>query len=150
MSLNDNFVADCKKMFESKRLSDFEVKSKDGDVIKAHKAILAARSPVFLAMLEVDMDEAKKGFVNVSDFGTKALTELLRYIYCNEIEDIDEIARELIFTAEKYDLEPLKKLCIESIIKTLTADNVVEALMISHRLTNTIKLFDKSMSLIIE
>lgn len=99
-------------MFESETFSDFELISKDGKVLKAHKAVLASRSPVFFSMLNIDMEEAERGSVNVPDVDKKTLKELLRFIYCNEVEGLNEISRKLIFAAEKYELKSLKTLCM--------------------------------------
>lgn len=130
-------------------MTDFELLTSDHVIIKAHKAILAAHSPVFCTMLQTDMEEAKTGKVNIPDFDSKNMKELLRFIYCNEVENLTEIDRSLIFAAEKYQIEELKKVCIQSIIKSLTVENVIEALKMSELITKSELLLNASLNLII-
>ena len=55
-------------MFESSVLADLEMKMNDGETLTAHKSILAARSPVFRAMLTTRMKEAATNSVEIPDF----------------------------------------------------------------------------------
>ena len=50
----------------------------EGQEIHAHKAILAARSPVFKAMFAHQMSEAVEGKVMIDDIAADVLNELLR------------------------------------------------------------------------
>ena len=123
-------------MFESSILADFELKMNDGEILMAHKSILAARSPVFRAMLTTGMKEASKNSVEVPDFDSKTVRELLRFIYCGELE-IPEVVTDLIFAAEKYEVSELKNICIDQILSELTEENVVETLIIADQVSGT-------------
>jgi speckle-type POZ protein len=116
--------------------------------LKAHKNILAARSPVLYAMLSGDMQEAQEDFVRVPDFDSKVMKEVLRFIYCTQVENLDHISRDLIYAAEKFHIEELKEICMSNIIETLSTENVVDSLMISERLSNTKKIFVKCLDVI--
>jgi hypothetical protein len=131
-------------------LAKFELKTSDGEAMKVHKVVLATRSPVFFAMLNNDMQEAEKGIANVPDFDSKLMKEVLRFIYCNEVEDLNEIAHDLVFAAEKYQLDGLKDMFIDSMISTLTTENVLKILLISERVSESKKLFFKCSDLIDE
>lgn len=135
-------------MFESELFTDFKIKVKGGGILKAHRSVLATRSKVFASMLSNDMKEANEGIVNVPDFNMTTMKEILRFIYCNKVENLDEIARNLIYGAEKYELEGLKKICIDSIIKTLTVKNVIPSLVIADRVSESGKLYEKSLEFI--
>jgi BTB/POZ domain len=137
-----------KNIFENEVLSDFQLKMNDGVTLKAHKSILVARSPVFFKMLTTDMKEAKQGFVEVPDFNSKTMRELLRFMYCSEVENLDEIANDLIFAAEKYEVQQLKELCIDHIISKLTRENVLDALIIADRVNNTDNILNKCMEIV--
>lgn len=149
LELSQAMASNYKKMFEEELMTDFELLTSDHVVIKAHKTVLAAHSPVLCTMLRTDMEEAKTGKVNIPDFDSKTMKELLRFIYCNEVENLTEIDRTLIFAAEKYQIEELKKLCIQSIIKSLTNENVLEALKASDLITKSELLFEASLNLIV-
>lgn len=136
-------------MFFDESFSDFNLMTSDGVILKTHKVILSARSPVFYAMLKSDMQEAKNGCANVPDFDSKVMEEVLRFIYYNKVEELENIARILVYAAEKYQLEKLKEVCLESIIETMTVENVVESFVISGRVSNATKLYEKCIDLII-
>jgi speckle-type POZ protein len=137
------FVTDIARMLDDELFVDFRIKSSDGEILKAHKVILAARSPVFVAMLSNEMQEAQENITTVPDFNAKILRELLRFIYTNKTENLDEMAHELIHAAEKYQLKELKNKCVASIVSTMTTENVIESLMISELIPDTEKVFNK-------
>ena len=76
--------------------SDITVVSAAGDRIPFYKLVLAARSPVFRAMLDKDKDfaEAKKNEITIIDFGTASLKIFLDFLVTNKInlpEKITEV-----------------------------------------------------------
>lgn len=134
---------DYKKTFEREMFADIELQTKDGS-LKANKTILSIRSPVFNAILSKDWQVSS---VDVQDFDSKTMKEVLRFIYYNEVEDLKLLARDLIYAAEKFDIEGLKKLCLNNIIESLSTENVVESLIISDRIKAP-KLFTECLELI--
>ncbi|VDM36143.1 unnamed protein product [Hydatigera taeniaeformis] len=70
---------------------------------KAHKAILAARSPVFAAMFEHGMTESRANRVNITDVEPDILGEVLRFIYTGRVVGLDNpvMAQELLAAADK-------------------------------------------------
>jgi speckle-type POZ protein len=139
----DLFVSDIACMLDDEILADFSLESSDGEVLKAHKFILAARSPVLFAMVTSDMKEAQERIAMILDFNAKVLKELLRFIYSGVVENLDEIARKLIYAAEKYQFEDLKQMCIASIVSSMTKESVAESLLISEQIPDTDKVFNK-------
>jgi speckle-type POZ protein len=135
-------------MFENEALADFQLKCNDGEVLKLHKFILAARSPVFFGMLTSDMKEAKEGIADVPDFDSTIMKEVLRFIYCNEVEKLDEVAGELIVAADKYQLFQLTSICLENLAHKVTAENVCKMLMLSSRVNGVPILFDACVEVI--
>jgi speckle-type POZ protein len=131
-------------MFEEDTLADFE-----GEVLSCHKFILAARSPVFYAMLSNDMKEAKQGFADVADFDSKIMREVLRYIYSNQVEELKEIASELILAAEKYEVNGLKEICIDSLIENMSTKKVVKSLLLSNRVSFAENLFNECIDFLV-
>lgn len=65
-------------LLETGKLTDvvFEV---DGTEIHAHRAILAAMSPTFLAMFDHDLKEKQTGRVIITDCVPDVFRALLRY-----------------------------------------------------------------------
>jgi speckle-type POZ protein len=70
------------------------------------------------------------------------MKEVLRFIYCNEVENLDEVAGELIVAADKYQLEELKPICIESLLPKLNDKNVCKLLMLSQHISGSSILSD--------
>ena len=135
-------------MFDNELFTDFELRTKDGKKLKAHKAIMAARSPMVYAMLSNDMKKANENVVVVPDFDHVVMKEVLRFIYYNEVENMSKLVHDLINAAEKYQLEELKDLCLGPIISSLTVDNAVKSLLIADRVSNTKNLFDECLNFI--
>ena len=72
-----------------------------GREFKAHKAILATRSPVFGAMFEHEMEESRKGRVEISDIDPDVFQELLRFIYTGTTPQLQGMADDLLAAADK-------------------------------------------------
>lgn len=98
---------------------------------KAHKAILAARSPVFLAMFKHDMKERHENIVEIRDIDERVMREMLRFIYAERVERIQEFANDLLAAAEKYSLEGLKIMCEEALCGKLTINNAADVLALA-------------------
>ena len=103
----------------------------DNVKLGCHRTFLSSRSTVFDAMMRTDMLEARQGFVIISDFNSTTFNEVLRYIYCNYVSNIDHHADQLIFAAEKYQLLGLKAICITNLKSTLTIQNLFQRLRIA-------------------
>ena len=120
--LNDGeeLLKDFQKLFESMELSDvtFNVRCQE---FRAHKTILAARSPVFAAMFKHPSKEKLLGNVDVPDIEPGVFKELLRYIYTGQVplQRMDKLAIGLLAAADKYLLEKLKKACGDHLVKNI-------------------------------
>ncbi|KAJ8678635.1 hypothetical protein QAD02_014422 [Eretmocerus hayati] len=98
---------------------------------RVHKAILAARSPVFLAMFKNDMKEKYENIVEIPDIDERVMREVLRFIYAERVEKIHELANDLLAAAEKYSLEGLKMMCEEALCGKLTVHNAADVLALA-------------------
>lgn len=97
----------------------------------AHKAILAARSPVFAAMFEHNMKEKRLNKVVIDDVPENVLKEVLRFIYTGTIQNLIAMADSLLAAADKYDLERLKVMCEEALCGNLTIENAANILILA-------------------
>ena len=99
-------VPDCRlsddlgQLFESQRSSDVTL-SVGGREFQAHKALLAARSPVFAAMFEHEMEERKHNRVDITDVDHEVLREMLRFIYTGKTNNLEKMADDLLAAADK-------------------------------------------------
>ena len=114
-----------------KRFSDVNLVTSGGRVLKAHKNILAAASPIFAAMFKHDMLEKKSNKVKITDVDYLVLKEMLRFIYTGEVENIHSMPIEILIGADKYDMQGLKRKCEEYLADELTVKDVVSTLRIA-------------------
>jgi len=130
-------VPDCKLsddlggLFENSQFAD-AVLFCGGREFQCHKAILAARSQVFQAMFEHDMEEKKNSRVEVKDVEADVMAEMLRFIYTGRTAtSLDTMAADLLAAADKYALERLKVMCEEALCNGLTVENVSDVLILA-------------------
>jgi speckle-type POZ protein len=84
-----------------------------GGTFRAHRSILAARSPVFKAELFGPMEEGTSACMRVKDIEQRVFKVLLHFIYTDSLPDIAEgetmvVAQHLLVAADRYSLERAK------------------------------------------
>lgn len=131
-------------MLNDELFADINLKTRDGKMLKAHKSILASRSPMFFDLFKSEMQSVSNLEITDSE---KTMKEILRYIYCEKV-NLDEVTRDLILAAHKYQLEDLKELCIDKIISKLTTKNVIDMFQISIQISGCRKLYNSCIELI--
>ncbi|XP_008217320.1 speckle-type POZ protein B-like [Nasonia vitripennis] len=117
------------ELLSSAKFSDITIVVVDKK-FSVHRNILACRSPVFSAMFEHEMLEKRKNVVEISDVEPEVMAEVLRFIYADKVNNIEKLAVDLLIAADKYQLEALRLMCEEVLVKKLNIDNVVEILKI--------------------
>uniref|UniRef100_A0A1A9WZN7 BTB domain-containing protein n=1 Tax=Glossina brevipalpis TaxID=37001 RepID=A0A1A9WZN7_9MUSC len=121
---------DLGNLFHSAKFADVTLAA-DGGEFQAHKNILSARSDVFAAMFEHDMEERKLNRVAINDINHEVLKEMVRFIYTGEAPNLDKMADKLLAAADKYALESLKGMCAEVLYAKLSAQNAAEILILA-------------------
>eukprot|EP00252_Welwitschia_mirabilis_P011945 TRINITY_DN26574_c0_g1_i1.p1 TRINITY_DN26574_c0_g1~~TRINITY_DN26574_c0_g1_i1.p1 ORF type:complete len:324 (+),score=59.65 TRINITY_DN26574_c0_g1_i1:236-1207(+) len=118
-------------MLDESFYTDLTINTANGS-LKAHKAILAARSPVFASMFMHDLKEKESSVINMEDINVEPCVCLLSYIYGSiKSEDfwIHRIA--LLRAADKYDISDLKECCEESLMEDIDTKNVLDRLQVA-------------------
>lgn len=118
---------DIKEMFESEKFSDFTLVV-NGKNLKVHKTILAARSPMFAAQ----MPGSNVDKMEITDLSYEAVLEFLRYIYTDQVENIDNISKDLLLASIRSKMEGLKPICYENIISKMDVANGADCLKFAH------------------
>ncbi|CAH2008635.1 unnamed protein product [Acanthoscelides obtectus] len=90
-----------------------------------------ARSPVFQAMFEHEMEERKHNRVDITDVDHEVLREMLRFIYTGKASNLEKMADDLLAAADKYALERLKVMCEEALCTNLSIENAAEILILA-------------------
>ncbi|XP_036282233.1 speckle-type POZ protein-like [Pipistrellus kuhlii] len=102
-----------------------------GQEFQAHKAILAAHSPVFRAMFGHAMQESKTNRVEIIDMEAGVFKEMMYFIYTGKAPNLDKMADGLLAAADKYALEHLKVMCEEALSSQLSVENAAEMLTLA-------------------
>lgn len=121
---------DLGALFDNERFSDVTL-AVGGREFQAHKAILAARSPVFAAMFEHEMEERKRNRVDITDVDHEVLREMLRFIYTGRAPNLDKMADDLLAAADKYALDRLKVMCEEALCLSLSVETAADTLILA-------------------
>ncbi len=133
-SSEKNLIKQLSNLFSQQENCDVQFTLEGPQQIGAHANILAARSPVFSAMFQHDMKEAKTGQVTVEDIQPDIFRQLLQYIYSGRIcQPLTETtAQPLFVAADKYDIEDLRKECVAFLLSCIRVDNAINLLVWSH------------------
>ena len=101
-----------------------------GTEFKAHKAIIAIRSPVLAAMFSHNTVENASNRVEIADVQPGIFAELLKYIYSSQCSL--EHAELLLGAADRFCLVELCELCALRLLGTLSIENVCDRLILGH------------------
>ncbi|CAG9806594.1 unnamed protein product [Chironomus riparius] len=123
--LNETF----KIYFDEKLFTDMTFLCSDGIEIQAHRFAIFASSSVLKNMINL----GPNSIIEVDDIDSETMTEILRYIYTDEVNDIDDFAPKLIYGAIKYELDELTKLCKETVAKNISFKNAIEYFLLADK-----------------
>ena len=111
--------------------ADVTINTTDG-VLKAHKAVLAACSPVFESMFVHDLREKESSTINISDMCLESCSVLLGFIYGTiEQGQFWKHRLPLLAAANKYGIGDIKDCCEESLLEDISSANVLERLHVA-------------------
>ncbi|XP_052132606.1 uncharacterized protein LOC113209465 [Frankliniella occidentalis] len=147
----DDLSADLAKLLEQGVLSDVVLQAGGAKAkvdLRAHKAVLAARSPVFQRLLMSDMVESRTSTVAV-DFPAPIMELVLRYAYTGRVDLGAEDAKAgeqagegeavtamaLLAAADYYQLSGLKRQCEERLLQrvALVPEEVLQTVVLADR-----------------
>jgi len=125
---------DFKKLLDDERHADvtFIVQ---GHRIKAHRLILTTRCSYFEKMFQADMIESRSNEVEVPDIRPAVFNQLLRYLYTDEPPTYSDMTAEILVAADKYEIEPLKTICSNSLRSHLDRNNVIKLMILAESLS---------------
>jgi len=123
---------DLYSSFQQQEFTDFEIVCEDRN-LQCHKVVLAARSPVFRAMLLNDMEESTRARVEPKEFNSQTMSMLLKFLYTGTIEQelLDKNAEAVFKAADYYEVTGLKQICEKSLMRKVTIGNMLEMLVLA-------------------
>ncbi|PKU73697.1 BTB/POZ and MATH domain-containing protein 1 [Dendrobium catenatum] len=117
----------------------------NGEVFNAHKLVLAARSPVFMAQFYGPMKDRDKECIKVDEMEAPVFKALLHFIYWDALPDIEELtglsakcastlmAQHLLAAADRYALERLRLLCEVKLCEDVAVNTVATTLALAEQ-----------------
>eukprot|EP00512_Aurantiochytrium_limacinum_P009530 CAMPEP_0171543530 /NCGR_PEP_ID=MMETSP0960-20121227/2984_1 /TAXON_ID=87120 /ORGANISM="Aurantiochytrium limacinum, Strain ATCCMYA-1381" /LENGTH=830 /DNA_ID=CAMNT_0012091213 /DNA_START=307 /DNA_END=2799 /DNA_ORIENTATION=- len=121
-------LSDLSKLIDHEQFSDvtFMVENRP---IRAVRALLAARSEHFRALLFGGMREDAATIIELPDIQYEVFRAVIEYLYTDSVDITSELAVPLLIASERYILPRLKSLCEESIFKSISPSNCVHILL---------------------
>lgn len=98
-------------------------------VIKAHRNMLSAVSPVFEAMFNGTWKESTA--IHIEDASSAAFKAFIEYFYTEKITITTENVTEILYLANKYDIPELVMTCSSFLVEHVTVSDVTECLSVS-------------------
>ncbi|XP_051012828.1 speckle-type POZ protein-like [Acomys russatus] len=124
------FTADLGELWETSRFTDCSLLV-GGHEFRAHRAILAARSPVFSAMFEHDMKEKPQDPIEIQDMEPQVFKEMMGFIYTGKVPNLHSLAPGVLAAADRYCLERLKAMCEDTLCRDLSVENAAHTLFLA-------------------
>jgi kelch-like protein 2/3 len=94
------------------QLCDVTIKVKDQEFL-AHRVVLAATSPYFLAMFTGELSESKQDSVTIKEVEPSAIEQLISFVYTGKIEVGEENVQSLLPPANLLQLIEVRDICCD-------------------------------------
>ena len=114
---------------------DVKFKTSDGGSVSGHRAIVAAGSPVFHAMLYGNMKESSEKEIALPSVDTETFKALLSFIYTGKIEIDSENCLSILEAAHYFNVVVLESKCADFIAGLLNSENCCAIASFAHSKT---------------
>ncbi|KAI3834455.1 hypothetical protein MKX03_032566 [Papaver bracteatum] len=139
-----DMIQNLKGLLESEIGSDvtFQV---GNELFRAHKSILAVRSPVFRTQFFGIEGNPDMETVAIEEFDPFAFKAMLLFLYSDELPETRELSdsdflctsitimQHLLTAADRFDLARLRLMCEEKLCEEITASTVATTLALAHQ-----------------
>lgn len=126
-----SLASDLGKFFLADNSKDVTIIGKDNYQIQAHRAILVARSEMFRAMFDHEMNEKKTNQVILDDIDGEVLSAMVHFMYTDTVPNLSSLAESLLMVADRFGLTKLKMMCEEHLLKAIDINTVGHLLTLS-------------------
>jgi len=127
--------SDLKQMFNNPLSSDVQLTVEDynGPPISAHRALLAARSEAFKAMLLNDMSESTMKTITLKEIKFDILTMLIQYFYTDCVTITENNVVDLLMASDRFQIKRLQAMCEDYMMKNIELENVCDLFSLADR-----------------
>lgn len=131
-SASNSLQADLATLLKLEEDADVTLLAGPGEVpLRAHSAILRARSRAVAAILQSPEAWAKAGYVvRMREAEPRVVKELLRYVYTDQTPALSEMTEELLALANRYELTGLMRRCELELCDRLTVGNAARTALL--------------------
>lgn len=123
--LTENYEA----LINNREWADYCLSCCDDKKIYVQKSIVAAHCVALAELIKV-----RPMIAEFRDINSTTMMELIRFIYCRKIDNLENIASKLLVVAHKYEVDNLKEICVNALMGSITVDNVLLILDTADRL----------------
>lgn len=129
-------VDNLKVMYTSSLHTDINLQVGD-EVVRVHKSLLCARSPVFAKIFKSPMEENKNNTIAIPDIEVIVLKDLVEFLYTGNLRSDDfETVYALYYAADKYDVSSLRETCAGELLSQMNLKNACRVLSLANRHSN--------------
>ncbi|XP_040833756.1 BTB/POZ domain-containing protein 19 [Ochotona curzoniae] len=126
------FCAALRSLINNPQYSDVcFVVGQERQEIFAHRCLLACRCNFFQRLLGMDPGPRVPGPVVLNTVPADAFLAVLEFLYTNSVQLQRHSVLEVLTAAVEYELEELRELCLEFVMKVLDVELVCEALQVA-------------------
>lgn len=125
----DGLNEDIEKFLASDDFKDFDIKI-DETVFTVHKFLLAARSPVFLRLLQEAPDATEISFNEIS---VETFRLILHFVYDEKFPGEGDSMLEVYAAAAKMEIHQLKEFAASRLMELINDDNALTILSLAKK-----------------
>lgn len=127
---DSDLLQNYESLLTNEQLSDVTIQV-GKEKFYAQRAILSVRSPVFAAMFQSGMQEAKLNLITITDFKPAVFQEVLRFIYTDKVKGLSKMAHDLLAAADKYEFNKLRKMSETYLMGNLSQKTILQTLVLA-------------------
>ena len=116
--------------------SDVTFVCEDGEMVPAHKAILASSSPYFAAAFQGPWAENSPNGEWKTSYTSPVIKAVLSFMYTGDIDILREKPIDMFLIAAYYDIAHLRVMAVAYCIATISVENFKEMLQLAHLYDN--------------
>ena len=109
-------------LLENMKFVDCILKVKDKE-LPCHRLVLAACSPFFKVMFQLDSEECKRREVVLEDVEPSVMATVLRYIYTSDINLTENNVQEIFMAANTFQIPSIFTVCVSFLCDRLGLGN---------------------------
>ncbi|XP_026293210.2 uncharacterized protein LOC113217502 [Frankliniella occidentalis] len=118
--LLNRLSADFGQLLTTQKEADITLVAEEQPV-RAHRAILAARSPVFRRLLQRHRDRAEP--LELEDAPHEAFLKVLDFMYTGDASGLQGLERDVLVLAGRFGVDDLADLCCRRLLRALRLDH---------------------------